>query len=242
MGRYSVLSSILCVGLGTGCGSAASSNGLSVLVTVSDVPQKAVYLQERTVLSNGPPLFLESSTELPFDLRATPPSQPGIFTFVLTPQPWSKIAAFLAVVVAVAAFDASGCLVGVGTSSVALGLVPFPVDVSTLTLNVPLRQFPQPDCTGNRTLVLHEVTKGPADLCFGRCAAGSAGSCLCVSGWGFHPKSQLMWNGQKLDPLLNSQWASPVSMIISGVPLPYSGPLRVTNPDGETAELAHVSF
>ena len=161
---------------------------------------------------------------------------------MLSPQPWSKIAAFLAVVVAVAAFDASGCLVGSGRAALPQA-----------------RSFPggrldaYPECTryaSSRSPTAREtvlwsstrVTKGPADLCFGRCSAGSAGSLSLCGGWGFHPKSQLIMEWSE------TRSASEQPMGLARLddhirrPLPYSGPLRVTNPDGETAELAHVSF
>lgn len=238
MCRYAVIFSILLMGFAAAC----NSDAKYVLVTVSDLPPETAFLSERAARDVGAPsgAQLASPAELAFDLRSTPPSVPGTFSFVLSPQPWASVGAWLRFIVAVAAFDAAGCLVGVGRKDLFPPLLSASGDVATVALNVKLRRFSRPDCTGTRALVLHEVTPSGDDLCFAQ-AAGEP-PCLCVIGWGFDPNSRLVWNGLVLQPFLKTRWVSAASMTICNVSPPFAGPLRITNPDGQTAALDNVAF
>lgn len=236
MRRHAAILSILLIGFVVAC----NSDVRYVLVTVSDVPLETVFLRERAAQDFAGPVQLGSPTELEFDLRRTPPSDPGTFSFVLSPQPWSHVGASLGFVSSVAAFDASGCLLGVGNNRFSPALLPYSSDVSTVALSIKLRRFSRPDCTGTRDLVLHDATPSTGDVC--PATAADASPCLCVIGWGFHPYSQLAWNGLRLNPIFMTQWVSAASMTICKVSPPFSGSLRITNPDGQAAELDNVAF
>lgn len=241
MRRYGVFLSILLVGFVAACDSDEKYfSEKYVLVTVSDLPPETVFLSERSAKDVWAPqaTVLGSPTEIAFDLRSTPPSVPGSFSFVLSLRPWIRIGASLDFVVAIAAFDAAGCLVGVGKKDFSPPLLSDSLDVATIALNVKLRRFSRPDCMGTRALVLHEVTPSGDDLCFD----GGVPPCLCVIGWGFDPNSRLVWNGLVLRPSLNTLWVSAASTTICNVSPPFSGPLRITNPDGQTASLDNVAF
>lgn len=76
---------------------------------------------------------------------------------MLNPQLHGRALAGLGgnLVVAVAAFDAAGCLLGHGDNYLfTAGLAS---DVSTGSLTVSLRQTEKPDCSGSRDLTLHDV-------------------------------------------------------------------------------------
>lgn len=239
----------LCViplcGLLANCGGEVSNGPVYIRIEAYNIPRNAVRLESRAGLLYLP--IIESKPEISFDLRNTPPANPGTFSFVLSPQHRPEMSWFWRLkffVLSIAAFDASDCLVGVGVNSLPLlNLLPEdgPPEVNTAALGVGLRQFPSPDCAGSRDLVIHDVTPALSGFCGDFVAPSSSPlpQAFCVSGWGFRPTSQFFLNGEALRQEF-LQWTSAVSVIVNR--LNRSGHFRVVNPDGKTAELAHVSF
>lgn len=231
---------ILLCGFIMGCGSEDPTGPLYINVQAYNIPPNAVRLESRAGLLFVP--LTESMTELSFDLRKTPPANPGRFSFVLNLQPWPGMRWFWLLkvfVLSIAAFDASDCLVGVGVNQLQLGnILP---EVNTAALGVAIRQFPAADCAGTRDLILHDVTLASSGFCGDFCVPSSSPlpQCFCINGWGFHPTSQLLLNGEIVRNE-SLQWTSAVSIIVNR--LNRSGRLRIVNPNGETAELANVSF
>ena len=234
------LCGILFWGCVLGCESADPNAPVPILAQAYNIPLAAVRLESRAGLMYLP--MIESDSELSFDLRKTPPANPGSFSFVLILQPGSPmlwLGSLRVLVLSIAAFDASNCLIGSGVGSLRLGTLR--PEVSPAALSVELRQFSSPDCAGTRELVLHDVTPALSGFC-GNFAVPSSSPLpqeFCVSGWGFHPTSQLMVDNFPLRKDLMT-WTSASSIIVNR--LNRSGRLRIINPDGKTAELANVSF
>jgi hypothetical protein len=237
LGRLASIWTLL-IGLSIGC----NTSKAFVVVTAQGIPSGSVTLDERTGIGSYMVVdsqIFEAQENLSFNLGTEQTAQPETFSFVLDlavnlPSSWRDLDAPV-LVVALATFDGSGCLTGTGQSSVS----PFSSGAMTVPISVQLNAFIQQDCTGTQDLVLHDVATMEDVYCadFRNCF----GDCVYIDGWGFHLKSVITLNGIIFNSP-NVAWCSAATLLLQTTMPHYSGPLLIKNPDGQTAQLANVSF
>jgi hypothetical protein len=205
------------------CGSC--SRRPSIVVTLPNVPQDAASL---TVMISKDPWTPQggatpSSEQPSFDLSSYPRSGEFSYRFGLHPP----IGTSSRLAVGVGVFNKDGCLITTGNDEVTLSDTETDQD---LRINLEPPPLEYVSACRKETPVVRAAVQTQADAYK-----------LTVSGWGFHPRAQLLLDGTPLSP---TQWAwNSITVPLPNLNAP-TGVSRVTltvkNPDGTQANLRLV--